>query len=345
MGVWYCTRSDVTAALDVKTTARNDRQVDRCIESASRAVEGLLRRRFYPWTGTRYFNWPDLLYPTPWRLWLGRDEVISVTSVTSGGQAIAGSSYFLEPNDEGPPYTRIELDRSQSAAFGLGDIQRDIAITGVFGYSADTDPAGTLVGGINASVTSLTCSDSSLVGVGNLLLIGTERLLVTGSAWYDTGQVVDVSAMTASNNDMSITGVSGISEGEVILVDSERMLVVDVAGSTLTVKRAWDGSVLASHASAVHLYTRRTLTVTRGALGTTAATHNNGDAISKHCVPGLVRDLTVAEAINGYEQETSGYARTIGAGENVRNAGGAGLEDIRQRALDTYGRQARTATV
>src|SRR5690606_22447868 len=56
---WYTTRETVKAALDYKETARNDAQVDRAIESASRAVEGLLHRRFYPETATRYFDWPN----------------------------------------------------------------------------------------------------------------------------------------------------------------------------------------------------------------------------------------------------------------------------------------------
>lgn len=54
----YATREEVKSALDIKQTARNNDQVDRAIDSASRAVEGLLHRVFYPTFDTRYVDWP-----------------------------------------------------------------------------------------------------------------------------------------------------------------------------------------------------------------------------------------------------------------------------------------------
>lgn len=44
----YCTRQDVKRALDVHETARSNGQVDRAVEAASRTIEGVLHRRFYP---------------------------------------------------------------------------------------------------------------------------------------------------------------------------------------------------------------------------------------------------------------------------------------------------------
>jgi hypothetical protein len=91
MGVWYCTREDVKSSLDSKESARNNGQVDRAIESASRAVEGLTHRRFYPETDTRYFDWPNAQYARPWRLWLDQHELVSVATLSSGGTTIAAS--------------------------------------------------------------------------------------------------------------------------------------------------------------------------------------------------------------------------------------------------------------
>ncbi len=150
-----------------------------------------------------------------------------------------------------------------------------------------------------------------------------------------------------TSSDEAITGISAgtIAVGEMILVDAERMLVVDVAGTTLTVKRAWDGSTLASHNAGVDIYAPRTLNVTRGALGTVAATHNLAAAVQQHVVPALVRDLNVAEAINQLQQETSGYARVIGEGENAREGTGRSLFDLRRDTITAYGRQARSRAV
>jgi hypothetical protein len=172
-------------------------------------------------------------------------------------------------------------------------------------------------------------------------------MLVTDRAMRDTGQSQQgAGCSTASNADVSLTVTDGTkyTAGETLLLDSERMLVVDIAGNVLTVKRAWDGSALATHSGA-EVYAPRSLTVTRGALGTTAATHLNGAALSRWTYPGLVTELNIAEAINTFLQKTSGYARTVGEGDNQRNASGAGLADIRARAYAAHGRKARQRAV
>jgi len=82
--------------------------------------------------------------------------------------------------------------------------------------------------------------------------------------------------------------------------------------------------------------------VTRGALGTTAASHTSTTAIAVHKVPTLIRDLCSAEATTGLIQEMAGYARTVGT-DNVRQVLGVGLEDLRDRARARYAR-VRTRT-
>ncbi len=341
----YCSREDVARALDVKSPARSSRRIDRAVQSARDAVEGLLHRRFYPELATRYFNWPDRSYQTPWRLWLDQHELISVTTLVAGGITIPASDYFLEPNS-GPPFTRLEIDLESNSAFSTGPTsQRDIAITGLYGYRADTEPAGALNGSLNNSQTNVGVTDSSLIGVGDLIQVESERMVVTEKSMVDTTQ--NTSALTASNADVAITGVTGgsIAVDEVILIDSERMLVVDVAGTTLTVKRAYDGSVLATHSGATDIFAPRTLTVERGSLGTTAAAHNTALAILRHKVPSLIRTLGTAEAINTLLQETSGYARVVGSGDNQMEATGKGLKDLRDDAFTRYGRKARSRSV
>lgn len=345
---WYCSREDVKAALDVAETARNNAQVDRAVESASRTVEGLLRRRFYPQTATRYFDWPNYQYAAPWRLWLGRDELISVTTLVSGGTTIAASDYFLEPANSGPPYTRLELDRSSSAAFGNGSTpQREIAVTGVFGYSADEVNMGTLSSSLGASDTD-TASISwttARIGVGDIIRIDDERMIITGRTMVDTTQNLQAN-LTASMADVTVAVTTGsaFAIDEILLLDSERVLVVDVAGNNLTVKRAWDGSVLAAH-SGSDIYALTGIEIDRGQLGTTAAAHSSAAVIYRHVVPGLVRELCIAEAINTLQQETSAYARTVGEGENERESSGRGLRDIRAEALAAFGRRSRGRAV
>lgn len=348
MGIWYCTRESVKGALDSKLTARNDAQVDDAIEAASREVEGLLHRVFYPWTGTRHFDWPtEGGGGRPWRLWLDADELVSVTSITAGGVPV--TSYFLEPANSGPPYTHVEVDLSSSSAFAAGAThQRAIAIAGVWaGCRIVEAPDATLAEALDASETAVDVTATATIGVGSVLRVDSERMVVTGRNWLDSGQNLGGSGLSAQANDVTVpvTTGSAYTAGEVLLIDAERMLVVDVAGNNLAVKRAWDGSVLATHANGADVYASRTLTVERGALGTTAATHDTAAAVVRWVPPALVGSLARAEAINTFQQEASAYGRTVGSGDNEREARGAGLKDIRDQAYTRHGRKARIRAI
>lgn len=347
MGTWYATREDVLSAIDMAESSRSAAQVDRALDSASRSIEGLLRRKFYPWTGTRYFPWPGHQYARSWRLWLDQDEVAEVTALTAGGVTVDVDDLLLEPVNSGPPFTRIEVNLSSSAAFAAGPThQRAIAVTGTFiGCPLDEAPAGQLAAALDDSSTTADVTDSAAVGVGSILRIGTERLTVTGKAMIDTGQDLQAD-LTASMADVavSVTTGAGYSVGETVLLDSERMTVVDVAGDTLTVRRAVDGTVLAAH-SGSSIFAPRRLTVVRGDLGTTAAAHGDASDLAVHVVPGLVRELAVAEALNTLQQEQSAYARVVGEGDNAIEVRGQGLTGLRLDALDRYGRRSRTRAV
>jgi hypothetical protein len=348
---WYATREEIKAELDVKETARSNARIDRALADATETVEGLTHRTFYPVQDTRKFDWPPRTGMTPWILRLDANELISVTSLTSGGDTIAPGDYLLRRADDKaePPYTRIEVKLSGPATFGGGSTyQQDIVVTGLFGYRNDETPAGVLAAQVaSPTATTITVDGpaSAALGIGSLLRIDNERMIVTGRVQLDTGQGFGDS-MTAANNDVSIGAANGAAYavGEVILRDSERMLIVDIAGNTLTVTRAWDGTVLAAHTDSA-IYAPRVLTVARGALGTTAATHNNAASVYRWDAPGSVRQLCVAEALTDLLQGRSGYARTAGSGENEREASGRGLKDLRDRVYTSHGRKARTRAV
>jgi hypothetical protein len=350
----YCTREDVKRALDSKNTARDDAQVDRAVAAGRRAIESLTHRRFYPWTGTRYMDWPNYQYARSWRLWLGSNEMVSLETLVSGGVTIVANDRFLRRSDniDEAPYTHIEIDLDSAAAFSAGSThQRSVALTGVFGgCPVEENPAGALSGAVvSTSATSVTVTNSAAIGVGDIIRADSERLIVTDKSMVDTGVNIDAGdSLTASPSDvaitMSTTTLAPVRD-EVILIDSERMLVVDVAGSVLTVKRAWDGSVLATHAGSADIYAPRTLTVQRGALGTTAATHLDAATVYRYAPPPLVRDLNIAEAMSTLLQEISGYAREVGSGENSREASGRGLKSLREDVYVAHGRKARMAAI
>lgn len=342
MGVFYCSREDVKSALDFAETARNNGRVDRAIESASRDIESLTLRRFYPQTATRYFDWPDQSSSRPWRLWLNADELISVTAITAGGVVIAAADYFLEPANSGPPYSRVEIDLASAASFSSGDThQRAIAITGEYGHSAQEEAVGALTGALAASLsaTASVAFTTADIGVGDILKIDDERVTVTARTMVDSTQNTG-GALAASMSDVTVPVTDGgdFLVDQVLLIGSERMLVVDVAGNNLIVKRAWDGSVLAAHTTNADVYTLTGVDIARAQLGTTLAAHSSAAAITRHVVPGPIRNLCVAEAVNTLQQETSGYGRTSGSGETEQDASGAGLEGLRAQVLRSHGR-------
>jgi len=346
--VSYCTREDVKSALDSKETARNNAQVDRAVLAGARSIEGLTHRRFYPWTGTRYFDWPNSQYARSWRLWLDADELASVSALVSAGTTITATDYFLEP-DTGPPYTHVEIDLGSSASFGGGSThQRSIAITGVYmGCPLDEDSVGSLAGSLaaDATATAAITWTTARIGVGDILRIDSERMIVTERTMVDSTQNLATPMTAAANNvTVAVTTGTAFAVDEILLLDSERMLVVDIAGNNLTVIRAWDGTVLAAH-SGSDIFTLTGVELTRGQLGTTAAAHSPAAAIYRYVPPGLVRDLNVAEAVNTLLQEQSGYARTVGSGEGSRPSSGEGLADLREAVYTALGRKARIRAV
>ncbi|PZT70198.1 hypothetical protein DN402_31765 [Streptomyces sp. SW4] len=88
--------------------------------------------------------------------------------------------------------------------------------------------------------------------------------------------------------------------------------------------------------------------MTRGALGTTAATHTSGAAVYRWEPPGLVHDLTIAEAITRIGNEVSGYARsrkTGDGGSSERIKAAQDLPDLRTAVYAALGRKARVRSV
>ena len=364
----YATREQVRRALDVQQSAYSDSVLDRKIQSGSAAVDRLCMRKFYPTLATYKFDWPNYQYAYPWRHWLEQYELAADPATAPGGQVVSGTflttpvvipvgDYILYPQD-GPPFKEFQLRRDKNVAFGNNTTpQLDIGITSYFGYWVNTSPTATLTAAINStSATTVTVSPNGVIDVGSTLVIDTERMLVTGNQYVNTS-ISPISGGTlaqASDNTLVVADGNQFAAQEVILLDSEWMLIQTVVGNNLIVKRAYSGSVLATH-SLPNIYARRQLAVTRGFLGTTAATHSNNATVSVDVYPELVVDLSIAEAIIGIIQEPQGYAnqqQSTYYGQSQRSQGqvresfaGPGIVDLRGLVYDQYARQMRTRVV
>lgn len=360
----YCTREDVKSASDILSTADYDAHVDSAIQAAVPDIDGLCHRRFWNAFETHYWDWPNFQLAYPWRIWFDQAELADVTvnppTVTTGGTAIPDTAIFWGPWNYSPPYRYLELDRSQSYAFGVGDTpQRDVQITGLYGYWLQTRCAGTLAAAVSSTTAStITVTNSALTGVGDMLTIDSESFLVSDKAYADTGQQQTGSGCTTAldnDNVLTVSDGSDINAGELLQLDAEVMLAVSVTGNDITVIRAYDGSVISTHDDA-EVYAGRLLTVLRGQFGTTAATHDEAANVTALLIPPSVRELAIAEALNYVGQKTSTYARTLSTGSSsaastgsaspiVSTVLGAGLSDLRDRVQQRYGRKARRRVV
>jgi hypothetical protein len=373
----YCNADDAARSIDFKPGVDEQAALARALTSAAENIDGQLHRVFYPWDGTRFFDWPNQggsgggQYADPWRLWFDQNDMVVMTALVSGGVTIPLSAVFLEPVNDGPPYTYIELDRSQSYMFGgnAQTPQHSIVPSGTWGFGAQADQVATLAADVGDSDTTVTLSDGSQAGMGDLLVLGYgrgdapyptaygyagalapyvgERVLVTAKSAADTGLAQSSGCTTESDADQALTWTGGgsLNVGEVVILDQEQMLVEQVIGTTATVRRAWNGTTLATHSADVEIYALRQMTVSRAQLGTTASSYDSAAAVFKHRVPSLIRDLSIAETTNQVLQEGSGYARTVGSGEAAHPAPGVSLADKWDEARTAFGRKARLRAV
>ncbi len=327
--VAYCSREDVMRASDIKLTAYSSARIDRAVVSASAWIDRECHWSFLPVTDTRTLPVDEII---PDKVWLDENPLQSVSAITDGGTAV--TDYTLYPIEGGDnagnkkPYTWIEFDTSPS--------EDEVVVTGVFGYQAETTAVTTLDGEINAAVTSMAVASGLDIGVGFHYLLGTEYVKVTERSFKDTTTNLSA-ALTAASTDTVIT-IAGVDVGEVLMVDAERMLVLTKTATTVVVGREYDGSTLAAHSNAADIYASRTLTIVRGQLGSTAAIHLDGVSVSLLEVPSPIRDLAIGLTIDTLQQESSGYSKLSGSGDNEREARTPALMQKRNDVVRSYGR-------
>lgn len=341
----YANRDTVMRAPDFKFSARNLDAVDRAIESASDTIDWCTGRVFYNTDETRVFDWPNFQRSYSWRLWLDANDLVAVTNFTTGTIVIPPGNYILQPANSGPPYRCVDLRLDKSSAFGNSSTwQQDLALTGTWGFWGRTRPAGFLAAAMADTTTGIAqVTDGSQIGAGDVLILGTERMLVTDKRMVSTGVTWSgLSTAQVKDSALNVPDSTKFNIGEILLVDAERVLIVDIAANTLIVKRGWDGTALDSHTSGT-LYAARQLITTRGDFGTTAATHLISAPCVTQLIPPLVRDNAVAEAIVQLTQEPGIYS--AGSGQQKEASPGSGLGDLRIKLAGQYSRQARSRAV
>lgn len=116
--------------------------------------------------------------------------------------------------------------------------------------------------------------------------------------------------INASVTALVMTSAALVGVGDTILIGTEAMFVTAIATNTLTVER--------------------------GANGTTAATHANADPIRKYAPPADISKITRAIAINEYHMAQGGWTGQAGGGESSIELRNAALEKLIKRTINRY---------
>ena len=350
MANFYIARGMVKRAAQIGGDSL-DAIVDEQIEAASREIDRLTSRRFIPLTAAKSYDWPQKDPRRAWVLYL-EEDLLSVSALTKDGTdvtAIASTDYFLEPSVLGSPYSRIEIDLGSTSFYSAKDThQRQIVVTGSWGYSNDTVAASGLSAILSSTTaTAITLKDGSKADVGDTLLLETEQMFVSGRTDVDLAVNTHgtTGAMTASMTDKTVTvdgaPTDAINVGEVLRIGSERMYVEAINSTTsFEVTRAYDGSALAAHSIGDDVFVFRAYTVTRGANGTTAATHADDTAASRYQAPADIRNLCLALAVGYYQATRGGWTGIVGGPEGQTETRMSALNRLRKDVQSQYRRYA-----
>lgn len=177
----------------------DDGVIDSIIARASRRVDDLCGRKFYPRIATRYYNTPPGN-----ELWLD-DDLLEIITLTNGDTvAIASTDYVLKPTNEYPKYA-IRLKDMSTIYFTLAtDSSADeaISLAAVWGYRDRYNADGWVTGstlnegaGLNATDLTFTVTAGTLFARDQIIRIENELMIVS----------------LVSTNDITVTqrGVNG----------------------------------------------------------------------------------------------------------------------------------------
>lgn len=342
----YASREALALALDRGLNVYSIEGLDRALYSSTDAIEQEFEREFWPWYGTRTFDVPadDSSTSTPdWKLWLAPHDLISTTAVTVGGVAVTG--YQLRPDNRiSQPASWIELDRSGSSSFMSGSAysQRRAAVgPGLWGWWDESRSAGTLAAEVPqdqayVDLTTAPAVGGGQVGVGHLIKVGSERMVVEERYLVDTAENLgaDLAATVSASIPTSIAVADGTdyAAGEMIAVDGELMLIQRVLSNTIFVRRGYAGTPVAAHTTGADIYAYRRLGVYRAAAGTEQDDHAAAAPVTRWQAPWAIEALCIAIAEETAVQEGAAYARSVGEGENLREARASGLVTAWKRA-------------
>lgn len=183
----YTTVTDVRSSYLGSTQTQDDGLILSIIREASREIDRITRRKFYPRIETRTYDAPagvELILD---------DDLLELTTLTNGdGTAITNANYKLYPLNDTPKYKIVLAPGSAfNTSSTFGDLGA-ISVAGTWGYHRDYATDGWLDYGaiLSAAISNTTATTfTSLYGnfkAGNLVKIDSEYLYISSAVYAST---------------------------------------------------------------------------------------------------------------------------------------------------------------
>ena len=148
------------------TDATRDADLEIILENASRHLDDLTGREFYPRIETRYFSVPESR-----ELRLDADLLEVITLTNGDGTAISSTQYYTLPRNRAPYYALV-LKIGSTEAWDINatdDDEYTIGINGVWAYHNTYSLAWKSVGTLGADIASTTTTTATMTGGHSVL--------------------------------------------------------------------------------------------------------------------------------------------------------------------------------
>lgn len=145
-------------------------------------------------------------------------------------------------------------------------------------------------------------------GTKNAFTAGEQTVQVVGDwgFWkhtYNASETADAISSTTATT-FSVSSRTNVEAGHTILIDSEQLYVQSYSGNTLT--------------------------VTRGANGTTASTHSGGATIAIYEYPEPIREAVIIQSARMWKRKDSSYANAVGLEGGLMEIFRGADQDVKQ---------------
>lgn len=180
-----CTLEAIRRRADIVATT-DDALIKAFIRSASDIVQQYTARTFVSYTDTREYT-----APCTGRVLQVDDDLLTVTSITDGSGALAGSTYTLTPWNRWPK-TAVTLEPTYFWTRQT-DTWQDIAIAGVWGYHRNPSKMWSSVTTLGANIADTTTTSVTLTAAASTVGIETYDYIRVGS---EVMQVTAISSAT-----------------------------------------------------------------------------------------------------------------------------------------------------